>query len=601
LKAFQFGSRAWGTATAETDWDFFVVIEGYTGPVHPTLDTSLVGCEVDISAYNPAQWRKLLERQNDMLAIVCEHLPAQFRWKDTYDAHPQRHLKQLVRCVSKEMSTCLSMSRNHFPTNPRTSLKNFVHAFRYIGFGTQLATERKLTDLGVANERYKEAMERLAGIESTTYESHSQVYSPQIHAATDSFRKMVHKLIVNELKFQSQLKVPSTTSYEAVEIYLSSKTLDDLYHFFGITNTLISDSVYLLTASDDSPENEPITASCGATLFDLDSKQVVAFPHGFFNCYTIDTLFQQADNLLRSERPIYATVVREGDVEIIMWHSKSGGWNFGSTAFQSDFSCNKTLALDQFRSKFAELSLDYPNDPSLCPSFLFNTQDGEIRPIGVSSAGGTLLDLPQGSTFLNWPTMDLASYNTILDLKSRVSQLESQPLAYRGLLILDNRFGAFIASRSHNALSYIRDSPPEEFKYGSTPATNMDLKYIAIALSVPVLDDSDPAVQLLPPVALASVRDEHQQLLAILKIARFFWDLVKAHADDVPQFVKAMTDLKFWKPIQTAMHSVRQHPSRDVASFLKASPVCAYQYWKSIFHPSKTQKLVDTIASSLKP
>jgi len=597
LKVYQFGSRVWGTAAENADWDFFVVIEDYDGPVHPELELSLVGCQVDISAYNVSQWAQLL-REHDMLALVCEHLPSPFVWKDVYNTNFMLSLKTLVRGASKEMSKCLSMSHVHFVRNGdrRTGLKNFVHATRYIGFATQLATHGELDDLGVSNQRQKEAMEHLTD-DSKTYEDFLRLYKPEIMRLYSEFHEMVQNMITNEVAFATSLETEHARPTDVLLAYLEKRSLTKLRRYFSVLHTRIADSIFLLESNEDSPEGNPITGACGSVLIKMMGEntrpRLLAQFHGYIDPQSLDSPKDIPSHLKNTLSEYAAIALPANDVEVLMWFSNEEDedrkWLLSSP---SNSACANT-----FRKQFESCEFLYPSDTSLSITWLFNSRTLEMRPLLITDRHGRFcFDLmTRSSSFMNWPSFNLELLSSDASLKIRASELEKEPHKYKGLYIPHTTFGYLIASRSHSALQYLRLHA--DF-YEQGPQPHNRLKYIALALCSVRNDihQSPNAYAGLDTLSVNAIRSEIETCQHVINACDFFWSLVKEHSNDTPAFAKEMHRLKFWNPVISIMSAIRSHVSQDPQTYLFASPLKVYQHWATVFDPAKITRLIQSVS-----
>ena len=583
LKVYQFGSRVWGTAAENADWDFFVVIKDYNGSVHPSLDLALVGCQVDISAYNVEQWKQLLE-EHDMLALVCEHLPSPFVWKDSYRSNVALSLKTLVRGASKETSKCLSMSHVHFVKNGdrRTGLKNFVHATRYIEFATQMATHGALFDLGVANQRLADVM--LDGRDtSKTYPDFLRLYKPQIMDKLATLIEMVQNMIAKEVSFAKSLELPQMTPTTTLEAYLQRRSLADLRRYFSITNVLYQDSIYLLESNEDSPEDNTITSACGCTLVQTNAcnTTVIAQFHGYIDTHSLDRSQDIPSHLKSSENEYIAIALPSGWRKVLMWFSET--WRSFSPSNPSDD--------NSFQRKFEENHFLYPVDTTLCITWLENIHGSEIRPLSVSD-GSLRLDLMR-CPLENWPSFNTETFSSVYDVFLRVSELERIPLAHQGLYLPHPLFGRLIESRSYRAY---HDLLLQADFYSEQSQPHNHLKYLALALCRYRSADHEVDFPGLDTVAKNSICDELASCHQVIDNCLFFWRQVKDYADDAQAFSKTMKKLQFWRPVASIMTSIRNHTSQDPLLFLFTSPLRIYRHWADVFEPSKISRLVESVS-----
>jgi hypothetical protein len=550
------------------------------------------------------QWKALLF-EHDMLALVCEFLPQQYRWKDAYNADVKIALKTLVRGISKEVQKCLSMSNVHWKNGDRrTSIKNFVHATRYLGFASQIASFNAIQDLGVSNERQKDAMERIKD-ETATYDSFSLFYKPQILSMLTTFQDSVQTMILDEIAFaDSLLKTSALVELSsddptpgAIIEYLNLRGLANLRRFFCLTITLHSQSEhwsrYILSATPDSPPGHPFTTSCGCTLVELiiseDKFRLLASPRNLIDTRTLDSPSVLPSDFSQANAPHLGTRIHINDCEMVQCYDQTNGvWS----TFCTSSLPNITSIEETFRRQFVALGLKYPEDKRLCITWLYNWQTGQIRLIAVS--GG---EFPfQGDQFDGWPKFDLEPFETVEDIKWRVSELEMDPLEWSGLYFPGRGSCWKIQSRSRLSYDWVSSMVDDDTENGAHSQSSRH--YCMLALS---LARNASFLRDLPLHVSTAVESELETYSSVTKSVLFFWSLVKAHADAAAEFTKRMAELKFWNPVIAVMQAVRQHPTRDPLKILFTSHIKVYLHWKTVFDGQKIQKLVDSVSSLVKP
>ena len=629
-KVFQFGSQVWGSNSAKSDWDFFVVIENYTGVVHPDLDLSLVDYEVDISAYSEERWQELLFA-HDMLVLVCEYLPPQFIWKNTYKASTEISLKTLVRGVSKEMSTCLSLSNVHFVKNgdKRTGIKNFVHATRYLHFGTQLATQGRLYDLGASNETLKEALQTLADHPMEDYNFFSQIYKPIITQRTKDFQFMVQGMIEKEMEVVDK-EILHYGAERALLSFLGKCSeplagLSNLYRIFSVSSVLKSETdgvfTYLLTSTSDAPEGHPITTACGAALVQVSKNQGWRFLARSYGSITYSSLNSNSiiSNLhLAADGEYKAFVWPTGAVLIVLWYNSIvEAWS----ACCTHHSAESQQLEASFLQSFEVSGLSHLQDTSIASTWLYNRDplhpilrvfcaskhkslDLEVDNPADSILNHARLDSKTYSNFesisdlsvFGWPPVEFESPLSEDSIRLRLSELEAFPFDYNGLFFPHFFRGTFVESRSRQARLIL--TLPEEQRR-DTYQINQNPKHVALAFACARREHYNDLLAGLNEFTTLAVLSEIKSYKAVENNVKFFWSIVKAHAGDAATFARTMNGLKIWKRVGTILQSIRLHSSQDPMILLHSSPVALFVHWKSIFATDEILNLVQNVTSQL--
>ena len=633
-KVCQFGSRVWGSLSNKSDWDFFVVIEDYNGPVHLELDLSLVDCDVDISAYSEEKWNELLAA-HDMLVLVCDYLPPPFVWKDTCESRPKISLKTLVRGVSKEMSTCLSLSNIHFVKNgdKRTGIKNFVHATRYLAFGTQLATQGRLTNLGASNATLQTALQTLANNDTADYEFFSQIYKPIITQRTKEFQSMIQSMIEREMEPVNADVARGLSPERALLSFLRTRSdplvaLDDLYRIFSVSSSLKSKSdgvsIYLLQSTSDAPERHPISIACGAALVELtdgEGWRIVGRPLGYITPLSLNnTLFVRS--IISDPDHSYNAILWPVDSEqIVTWfNTRTNAWSCYCTRVGSQ----SALIEAHFMNTFELMKLKHPNDtkivttwrfcnhpvspslaaigatrPTLDPNASVDSEHTDTESKSTESVDADkeigFAPLPSLTAF-NWPLVDFERFPTDEAIRLRVGELEASPFSYAGLYFPHFNGGALVESRSWHArlvLTLPEEQRRESYQY------NQYAKHVALAMCCARNESHDEILEGLNIHAREAVLSELAAYRTMDSNLKVFWSLVKPHVDDPATFAKVISTHKLWRRISTVLQTVRQHPTQDPMKVLLSSPVTVFTQWKTTFATDEINGLVETVRASL--
>jgi hypothetical protein len=151
------GSRVWGLFTPKSDWDFIIVRDDQYD-TRPYLE--LGRHYINANIFSQAEFLEEMERQS-MSAVPCMFLPPEFVWKEDikfeYVLNKPLLLEEIMFQYQRISNKARLQSSNEF----YTCKKCIVHAFRYLLFGIQLATEGRITNYGAANGYWQEVQETL--------------------------------------------------------------------------------------------------------------------------------------------------------------------------------------------------------------------------------------------------------------------------------------------------------------------------------------------------------------------------------------------------------------------------------------------------------
>lgn len=125
VAVFLVGSRLWGSATFDSDYDFIIVHRCPTAkrPPHATLHNG----EIDASAVHVDEFKKRVEDDHEFYELLCLWLPADYRWKDAPLPSSSSSSSSSSKSSAKKKSSPPSSSSTSSSTKPQTS---FVESIR---------------------------------------------------------------------------------------------------------------------------------------------------------------------------------------------------------------------------------------------------------------------------------------------------------------------------------------------------------------------------------------------------------------------------------------------------------------------------------------
>ena len=158
LNIYTYGSRVYGTATAESDFDFVVVVtENY--PIEE--DTIEVGL-AHFNFFTLKRWKEMV-KCNHIIALECSFLKEVCIIKEDKKIELEVDIVELRKSISSVVSNSYVKCRKKLEVekdfNPYIAKKSLWHSIRILLFGLQLVKEKKITDYGVANEYYSKIVQ----------------------------------------------------------------------------------------------------------------------------------------------------------------------------------------------------------------------------------------------------------------------------------------------------------------------------------------------------------------------------------------------------------------------------------------------------------
>lgn len=195
LNVYLHGSRVYGTATQESDYDYIVVVDPAFWVI-PRCGIELASAlpnnykedqPADVQIYNKEDWDKMAQENNcDFLECICQ--PDSLKLKETYV--PDFILsKEKIRCnfsakASNSWVKCKKKLTVEKDYSPYIGKKSLWHSLRLVRFGIQLLKHGKIVDYSELNPMYKEIVFN----ESNDWEYYKAKYQPIYNSYKTEFR-----------------------------------------------------------------------------------------------------------------------------------------------------------------------------------------------------------------------------------------------------------------------------------------------------------------------------------------------------------------------------------------------------------------------------
>jgi hypothetical protein len=197
LNVYVTGSRVYGTNDANSDWDFFVIVED-DADLQSGWELQEVG-DVNAGIAKISHFVDIiLNRDQNLQAICCLFVPQEFIWLDKaknlherYKVHKyslkQSILSKACSCFHRAEWYCNEAEKTENEDEKarlsRKSKKMIFHCLRYLHLGLQLFDTGKIYDFKVANHYWTE----IQNIDSVKWIDYEKVYRPV-------YLELLHKL-----------------------------------------------------------------------------------------------------------------------------------------------------------------------------------------------------------------------------------------------------------------------------------------------------------------------------------------------------------------------------------------------------------------------
>jgi hypothetical protein len=228
---YMVGSQIYKTNDEKSDYDIFVPMD-----VSFKVDLQYQEGEFNFHVKDDNTFKKLIKEHHPFTLTVL-FVPDEFIFSEIELSRTEIHfLRQefnlnislLKKNFIEEMNLCIHKSERYFSSNKRISLKNLIHAIRYLMFGIQIVENQKITDYTVANEFFY----KIFKIEFETWEEYFLEFKEIIGKYETIFLDKVQSSMDKFIKYDK----PSKGKLATLE-FIKDHSLEEFEKYFpvGIT------------------------------------------------------------------------------------------------------------------------------------------------------------------------------------------------------------------------------------------------------------------------------------------------------------------------------------------------------------------------------
>jgi predicted nucleotidyltransferase len=154
VAVYPYGSRVYGTARKNSDYDYIVVTKKKTNEQY---SDNLI----NINFYTPDEHQQRLN-EHEISALECYFLPDDLIIKNTYNFVFKLDLVKLRHALAAKSSNSWVKAKKKLTVEKDYDLdlgrKSLFHSMRIIDYGKQIATFGKIVDYGSCNDLFQEIM-----------------------------------------------------------------------------------------------------------------------------------------------------------------------------------------------------------------------------------------------------------------------------------------------------------------------------------------------------------------------------------------------------------------------------------------------------------
>lgn len=156
VSAYQYGSRVYGTARKNSDWDFVIVADNRPKDREQYSDNL-----INVNFYTLDEHQRRI-KEHEPSALECQFLPQEFIIKETYKPAFNLDLDKLRNAFSAKASNSWVKAKKKLTVekdyNDLVGKKSLWHSLRIIDFGTQIANWNEIRFYGSMNHLYDEIL-----------------------------------------------------------------------------------------------------------------------------------------------------------------------------------------------------------------------------------------------------------------------------------------------------------------------------------------------------------------------------------------------------------------------------------------------------------
>jgi hypothetical protein len=169
-----FGSRLYGCAKPDSDWDFFAIVDGDYFFASKLFETEVIQLNVFhkdyfVGAIN-IPWNREnrvhisflasldLLHENYINEVMAIYTPKEFVWKEDIKFDFKLRIPALQKSVRMDSTHNYAKAKRLWKSDIYVARKNLVHGIRYLRYCLQLLESGAITDFSAGNEVWAEIM-----------------------------------------------------------------------------------------------------------------------------------------------------------------------------------------------------------------------------------------------------------------------------------------------------------------------------------------------------------------------------------------------------------------------------------------------------------
>lgn len=400
------GSRLFGTANADSDYDIIVILDGFVGPLKDEKGigglnfSQITEGDFDIVVYEKTYWTLLIERHIPRL-LFCELIPAEMpqALKKTFSVPFQLCFPKLKKGIQVYVKKTEKLASDEWSaTHTRKSKKNLIHSLRNILFCIQLVKERRIVDYSDGNVYFDEIM----GLEVNQFSDLMNWYIPK----RDLLMEDLVKILSEWKEFEDQTEHPKNGLFTIDYIKWRNGNLASLYLDLAITSTPHPEipNAYLFELNNDVPTFSPVRSKvvqeCCGLVLQVDQNQnwtVLSHPFQRF-CHFDEDKYSTDDQKYVPQVDWHNVKLYpkpHGISTSIFFYN--GKWNFSAYCGNSMYSKQlshrhgiphtqlTSLLTKQFWSTWEKLKFQVPQEQTHCFMFVFHADFELLFCVGARS------------------------------------------------------------------------------------------------------------------------------------------------------------------------------------------------------------------------
>lgn len=404
VMCYIYGSRLFQTNKKDADYDIFLILKGFYGPLKSNSSPIsgiyeklifLEDFQLDIFIYELSFWNFKLE-QNVVENISCFTIPKEYIIYDSGIKLPfELNYMKLKHSIDSYLGIHLQKgNRTLKPGTFHVAKKVFIHCIRTVKFAIQIIEKGLIYDYTCANQEFYEIQDLKDDKEEIIIWFYDKMYplDIQLRNYLNKYKTISpYKNIDRESKFITKntkiIKIEEEKNEEWNSIYLidfikKGRSLKDLEIYLNLSFDSIEKNLVKVSINETTRQSILADQCCGI-IYNSDNLEIICYPFDRFQNHHCSQLFEL------DWKSVEITEKLNG-INIYMYYYNSR-WNLnifkGNSSLTNHFLKSHSLneIFEKFWKTWNDLKYELPKEKDQTFMFLFQPRLSNSKIILVGS------------------------------------------------------------------------------------------------------------------------------------------------------------------------------------------------------------------------